>query len=375
MRSSYGPCEGRRASRTIPLVRLPARPALQGPRVDFCCTDRRGLSETRASSLSEAPDGPKARLQRAPAPRMGHGKPLLYGPLQGTGPKQGLFSRHPRPPRAAGPKEAFRAARAPDEGLGALPAPRTGARTAPWRVLTPCTGLARSLVRPPSRILTRPLARSCIRPLLRALARPLTRSPVKALWTGPGKAQEHGPGAATVSSGRVFNLCQTQRVAALSRYQTRLREVGFGFGPRPNPRVGGLKRANPANATRGLKGKPEPVAAPASGSARRPLETTPWDGSFRRPFETAPRDDPSRRPLSAAIRNGALRWPLKTAIRDGHSRRCLETAPRDGSSRRPLETVARNGALRWPLGMVPRNDPFRRPFERAPRGGPSRRCL
>ncbi|KAJ1452750.1 hypothetical protein M885DRAFT_303703 [Pelagophyceae sp. CCMP2097] len=93
-----------------------------------------------------------------------------------------------------------------------------------------------------------------------------------------------------VYSGRDFNLGQTLRVAGLLKYQTRL--LGFGFGPRPNPRVY-------ASAETRKSGKPDPQV---EGHTRTRL------CSYLRLLETAPRDGTSRRPRFLAL------WPWLASV-------------------------------------------------------------
>ncbi|KAJ1450650.1 hypothetical protein M885DRAFT_42878 [Pelagophyceae sp. CCMP2097] len=102
---------------------------------------------------------------------------------------------------------------------------------------------------------------------------------------------------AEANEGLIAQMCGAFKTGHRFNLPPTFREVNRTMAkPKGRP-----KRANPVNPTRGLKGKPEPVAAPISGSSRRPLEATPRGDLFRRRskrrLETAPGDSHTRRCL------------------------------------------------------------------------------
>ncbi|KAJ1456799.1 hypothetical protein M885DRAFT_154220 [Pelagophyceae sp. CCMP2097] len=105
----------------------------------------------------------------------------------------------------------------------------------------------------------------------------------------PASGKGPNPGAGTVHSGRVgVSICVAPSGRKFVERPNPSSRVGFGFGPQPNPRVDGSAKTNkPGKPDPRVSCKPEPVAAPISGSSRRPLETAPGDGPSRRPLSTA----------------------------------------------------------------------------------------
>jgi hypothetical protein len=105
--------------------------------------------------------------------------------------------------------------------------------------------------------------------------------------------------------GRVgFSICAKPKGSRVCRSTNPPSRVGFGLGPRPDPRVAGLpgRRMQKFGSGRVLVlVRVEPVSAPVdSGLSRRPLSTAIRNGASKRPLEATPRDGPFQRPFETA---------------------------------------------------------------------------